>query len=131
MAGVQQRQMVNRIHRGIVHLGGSWMQRALEACPLKASHIGPCGLLPCGAAGVKIGALAHSMALRIVLQQCENRFSNRIGILKWNNYAPLLRKQLLGVPIWRRNNRLSGSKRNRKRAGDDLRLMSIRCDEIG
>ena len=65
------------------------------------------------------------MALRIVLQQCENRFGNCIGILKGNDHASLFRKQFLGMPVRRGDNRLSGSKRDGERAGDNLRLMPV------
>jgi len=66
------------------------------------------------------------------LQQCQDRFSNRIRTLERNDYASLLCKQLLGVPVRRGNNRLTGSERNRERSGDDLRFILVGRDvDIG
>ena len=77
---------------------------------------------------MQIGSLAHGMALRIVLQQCENRLRDGIWIVKRDNHASLLREQFLGVPVGRGDNCLAGSERDGQRAGDNLRLLPVGSD---
>src|SRR5580698_2298426 len=91
-------QVEDRDYRGIVRLRGPWLQRALETRSLKGRHVGPRRLWPGGSARVQIGALAHGMALRIVLEQCDDGFRDGFWVVKRNQHASLFREQLFGVP---------------------------------
>ena len=77
---------------------------------------------------MQIGALAHGMALRIVLQQCDDRFRDGFWIVERNQHASLVREQLLGVPVRRGDNCLACSQRDGQRAGDDLRFLPVGRD---
>ena len=108
--------------------GGPWPEHSFNACTLKACHVGLRRLLPCRAAGVKIGALSHRMPLGIVIQKSDRRCRDGIGIVKRDNDAAPICEKIFGMPVRSRDDCFPRSECDRKCAGNDLRLLAIGSD---
>src|SRR5580658_9706551 len=131
MTGVQHRKLLDRdreVQGGVVWMGGSWLQRALGSRSLEGRHVGVRGGLPRGATRVQIGSFAHRVALRIVLEQRDNRFCDGARIVKRDKHASLVREQFLGVQVRRGDDCLASSKRDGQRSGDNLCFLPVGRD---
>ncbi len=95
---------------------------------LKTLHVATRDLRPDHLAAVQIGALAHAVALGLVVQQVDHLLGQRRRIAKRHQRAAFVGQHLFGIPIGGRNNRLAGAHGIGQRARDDLRRVEIRRD---
>ncbi len=110
--GFLHRQIANEMSLSIMQLGaGKAFQVTLRY--LRPDH------LPT----IEIGALTHSVPLRFIFQKVDHLLGDRRRISKRHQDAPVLRQQLLSIPVGRRDDRSTGAHRVCQRTGHDLRLV--------
>ena len=90
-------------------------------------HLGP-DHLP----AAQIGALAHGVALRLIVEQFIDGPGKRRRVLEGHQNAPVSGQHLLGVPVGRGDDRLARAQGVGQRAGSDLFDVAVRRNiEIG
>src|SRR5271170_1505590 len=95
---------------------------------VKDLHIALRRTLPNHRAAAGVSKLTHRISSRMVSKQSRDFGTDFLGIVKWHQNAAALRQQLLGMPIWRRDDRFTQPKTVGQRARCHLGFVKIRRD---
>src|ERR1035437_9747351 len=114
-ASLNWKPHVNRLH-------------TMNASPQHGGHIGLRYPLPDHRPCIKIGAFTHSLACLIVVQKGDRRFYDGGSVPKRNQHSAAIFQCFRSVPVWSRDDGLSGTKGIRQGSRYGLRFVTVRRD---